>query len=64
MGLQDGNPSSWSADELADILAVWRAVTEDYAAFDVDVTTEDPGNDYIANNGMRAVIGGDSQARK
>lgn len=39
----DGNPSSFSAVEKANIYAIWRAVAEDYAVFDVDVTTEDPG---------------------
>lgn len=57
---KDGNPASWSTQELSDILAVWRGVTEDYAPFDVDVTTEDPGGKYLASNGMRVVIGGSS----
>jgi len=61
---QDGNPASWSTQELSDILAVWRGVTEDYAPFDVDVTTEDPGGKYLASNGMRVVIGGSSFNRE
>lgn len=40
---RDGNPSTFSSSEHADIVAIWRAVAEDYAPFDVDVTTEDPG---------------------
>ncbi len=40
---RDGNPSTFSSSEHADIVAIWRAVAEDFAAFDVDVTTEDPG---------------------
>lgn len=56
--LQDGNTSNWSTAELADILATWRAVAEDYAPFDVDVTTEDPGAAYLATNGIRVAIGG------
>ena len=39
----DGNPSSFSAAEKANMVAIWRAVAEDFAAFDVDITTEDPG---------------------
>jgi hypothetical protein len=56
--MQDGSPTTWSAAELADILAIWKAVSEDYAPWDVDVTTEDPGSAYLATNGVRAVIGG------
>jgi hypothetical protein len=56
--LQDGSPITWSAAELADVLAIWRALSEDYAPWDVDVTTEDPGDAYLATNGVRAVIGG------
>lgn len=56
--LQDNIPDSFSASELSDILAIWRAVSEDYAPFNVDVTTEDPGEAYLAANGMRAAIGG------
>ncbi len=39
----DGNPAAFSDSERADIVAMWRAVSEDYVAFDVDATTEDPG---------------------
>jgi hypothetical protein len=56
--LQDGNRDTWSADELADIVAIWRAVAEDFAAFDVDITTEDPGADTLATSGTRVAIGG------
>ncbi len=56
--VQDGSPTTWSASELSDILFIWRSVSEDYAAWDVDVTTEDPGDAYLFTNGMRAVIGG------
>jgi hypothetical protein len=56
--LQDGNPAAWSADELRDITAIWRAVAEDFSLFDVDVTTADPGDAALAGKGMRVVIGG------
>jgi PKD repeat protein len=39
----DGNPSSFSASELDVVQYVWKRVAEDFAPFDVDVTTEDPG---------------------
>lgn len=55
---KDGSPSTWSADELRDIYAIWRAVSEDFAAFDVDVTTADPGEAALAGNGIRVAIGG------
>lgn len=56
---QDGDPKKWTADELSDILAIWRGVAEDYAPWNVDVTTEDPGDAYLLTKGIRAVIGGD-----
>jgi hypothetical protein len=39
----DGLPGTFSAAEEAFIGEAWARVAEDYAAFDVDVTTEDPG---------------------
>jgi hypothetical protein len=39
----DGDPSTFTSTELAFIQKVWRIVSEKYAAFDVDVTTADPG---------------------
>lgn len=44
----DGVPGSFSTAERNSMISVWRRVAEDYAAFDVDVTTEDPG--YAAIN--------------
>jgi hypothetical protein len=55
----DGNGASWSASELSFVYAVWRGVSEDYAVFDVDVTTEDPALISIAvTNYITALIGG------
>jgi hypothetical protein len=34
--------------------------TADYAAFDVDVTTKDPGDAALLGIGVRVIIGGDS----
>jgi hypothetical protein len=39
----DGNPGSLSAAEQAVIAEVWQRVSEDFAPFDVNVTTTDPG---------------------
>lgn len=38
----DGLPASFSATELERIQYIWQRVAEDYAPFDVDVTTEEP----------------------
>jgi hypothetical protein len=38
---QDSDPA-FSAQELADVRTIWQVVAEDFAAFDVDVTTERP----------------------
>jgi len=38
----DGTPSSFSSAEQTAIQLVWQRVAEDYAPFDVDVTTEQP----------------------
>jgi PKD repeat protein len=46
----DGNLSSFSNSEMDRIQSIWRLVAEDYAPFDVDVTTEDPGWDAIARS--------------
>lgn len=54
----DSDPASFSAAELSNIYAIWRAVAEDFSPFDVDVTTEDPGDAALLGRGMRAVIGG------
>ena len=61
----DGNPSSFSASEQAVIQEVWKRVSEDYSAWNVDVTTEDPGLEAIRRTsssdtqyGVRCVIGG------
>ncbi len=38
----DGNPKSFSAAEVNAMAGIWHQIAEDYAPFDVDVTTEDP----------------------
>jgi len=62
----DSTPGKFSNTELTIIQQVWRRVAEDFAPFDVDVTTEEPPLEAIlrANPadtvyGVRAAIGGD-----
>lgn len=38
----DGDATTFNAFEQADIIEVWRRVAEDFAPFDIDVTTEEP----------------------
>ncbi len=38
----DGNSAAFSTTELAQIAEIWHRIAEDYAPFDVDVTTEEP----------------------
>lgn len=59
----DGNPSAFSDAELNNIREIWQRVAEDYAPFDVDVTTQEPTPDAIRRTsstdtqyGTRAVI--------
>ena len=59
----DGVPSSFSAAEQALIYEVWQRVAEDYRAFDVNITTRDPGLEGIrrtstvdAAYGQRVVV--------
>jgi hypothetical protein len=59
----DGNPSVFSDAERTIIQNVWKRVAEDYAPFNVDVTTEFPGETGLtrssstdANYGMRVLI--------
>ncbi|QYF94574.1 PKD domain-containing protein [Massilia sp. PAMC28688] len=48
----DGLPGTYSAAELAMIQNIWRRVAEDYAAFDVDVTTEEPPLDQMTRTAL------------
>ena len=43
----DGIPSAFSDTERARILEIWQRVADDYAPFDIDVTTQDPGIDGL-----------------
>jgi hypothetical protein len=59
--------ASFSNAELERIQYIWQRVAEDFAPFDVDVTTEDPGATGLSkssnsdvNYGIRVCIGGSS----
>ena len=43
----DSDSTTFSNSELENIQNIWRQVAEDFAPFNVDVTTEDPGDDAI-----------------
>ncbi|HUP83313.1 MAG TPA: putative Ig domain-containing protein [Candidatus Limnocylindria bacterium] len=47
----DSAPSTFSDNELAIAQSVWLRVAEDYAPFDVDITTADPGLAAIDRSG-------------
>ena len=53
----DSDTNSFSDQEIANIEEIWKRVAEDFAPFNVDVTTIDPGNLNQSNN-MRVAIGG------
>ncbi len=52
----DGTPATFSAPERETVYGIWQRVSEDYAPFAIDVTTEDPGAAAIDRAG-----GGDLQ---
>lgn len=54
----DGNPGSFSDTELQRIQYIWQRVAEDYAPFDVDVTTEAPSQDTLTRSGVNDQVFG------
>lgn len=65
----DGDTSTFSPVERQNIIDAWSAVAEDYAPFNVNVTTADPGdaaldrtNESDAVYGMRALITNNTNA--
>lgn len=63
----DGNPLAFSSGELAAIQEIWKRVSEDYAPWEVDVTTQLPPTEWLRKTastdqayGIRVVIGGSS----
>lgn len=62
----DGDPTTFNATELERIQYIWQRVAEDYAPFDVDITTEEPPSSAINRSsstddtfGTRVVITND-----
>ncbi len=57
----DSDLENYSADELTRIRNIWARVAEDYAPFNVDVTTEDPGvaKFTAGSQGIRVIISTD-----
>ena len=49
---RDGNPSSFSSSELIEIQLQFQNVAEDFAPFDVNVTTKDPGIGALTRAGL------------
>ncbi|MEV6284513.1 zinc-dependent metalloprotease family protein [Kribbella sp. NPDC051770] len=47
----DGNTSNWSTAEQDVVRDVWARIAEDYAPFDVDVTTQAPAESAITRSG-------------
>ncbi|NEP59470.1 MAG: S8 family serine peptidase [Symploca sp. SIO2G7] len=56
----DTDTSSFSTTELETITEIWQRVAEDFAPFNVDITTIEP-SDFSATEAIRVVIGGSSQ---
>jgi hypothetical protein len=60
----DGDASTFSATEQANIREIWSRVAEAYSPFNIDVTTTDPGTPVFGNSTgtgiVRMVIGGTS----
>ena len=61
----DGKPSTFNYAEHAMIQKIWKEVSDAFAAFDVDVTTQDPGVENIRKTsvgdtsyGIRVCFGG------
>lgn len=54
---QDGNAASFSSAEIAAIREVWARVAEDYAPFQVDVTTIEPAS-FADRTAVRVAVGG------
>ena len=47
----DGNGAAFTSNELLRIQRIWQRVAEDFAPFDVNVTTEDPGQAALVKSG-------------
>lgn len=65
----DGDPSTFSDSERAAVQSIWQRVAEDYAPFDVDVTTQAPPEEALLRSsstdptyGTRVLISPSTQA--
>ena len=63
----DSTTTSFTVTELNNVQAIWQRIAEDFAPFDVDVTTQDPGLEALRKTttadtqfGVRVCIGGSS----
>lgn len=54
----DGVPGSYSTTELQRIQGIWQRVAEDFAPFDVNVTTEAPPPDRLTRSGSTDTVFG------
>lgn len=54
----DGDPTTFSDTELANIQKIWQQVAEDYAPFNINVTTVQPAS-FANGVSQRVAIGGD-----
>ncbi|MEM9827339.1 MAG: GEVED domain-containing protein [Planctomycetota bacterium] len=48
---RSGSPDSFTNSELTEIIRIWQAVAEDFAPFNVNVTTEEPGTEALRRSG-------------
>ncbi len=63
----DGDPSTFNEAERQNIYLIWQAVSEDFAVFDVDVTTERPAGDRLQDfttRGATALILSDTELQE
>lgn len=56
----DGDATTFSAAELANIQTIWKYTSEHFAPFNINVTTVEPAS-FANGVALRAVIGGDSK---
>ncbi|MFM8311694.1 MAG: PKD domain-containing protein, partial [Ilumatobacteraceae bacterium] len=54
----DGSAGTFSDAERNTIISVWKRVSEDYAMFDVNITTQDPGDAAISRTTSSDVVYG------
>jgi hypothetical protein len=55
---RDGNPNNFSAAERSEIIAIWRWVSEDFAPYNINVSTVEPRN-FLPRTAQRVAVGGD-----